>query len=111
MNFAWFGFLGTAFVGMTMVNNVLGGGFLTGADVDILNQTGLTQQVQFFLWSISIPNLSFLSGVERMIMFDYSFFGGMGQMILFFLYSVSFMVMLFLFTLLLGLGINAIRGR
>jgi len=107
----WIGWLATVFVGMTLINSVLGGVFIASSDVDILNQTSITQKVDIGFMTIPVPNTNFITGIFKMLSFDYSFFGGMGQLILFGLYSVTFMIAFGLFLTVIGLGVNAIRGR
>jgi len=111
MDYRWIGWAGVVFIGLTIINSILGGALVSTTDVEILNQTGLTQKVDIGFMSLPVPNTSFLSGVFHMLSFDYSFFGGMGQLILFALYSVTFMIGFMLFITIIGLGINAIRSR
>lgn len=111
MNFAWIGFLGTVFVGLTYINRTLEGAWISANDVAILNQMSLTQKVDIGFMSLPVPNTSFLSGIYHMMLGDYSFFGGNGQMIYFIFQSITFMVSFMLFVTVISLGINAIRGR
>jgi hypothetical protein len=111
MDFKWIGWAGTVFLGLTIINSILGGALVSSTDVAILNQVGLTQKVDIGFMTLPVPNTNFISGLFHMISFDYSFFGGMGQLILFALYSVTFMIGFMLFITVIGLGINAIRGR
>jgi len=109
--YRWIGIIGLVFVGMTLINCVLGGAFVTTADVSIMNDVGLTQKVDLGFITLPVPNLNFISGLMHMLSFDYSFFGGMGQLIVFALYSITFMIAFALFLSLIGIGINAIRAR
>lgn len=111
MDYKWIGFLGTCFVGMTIINRVLEGLWITGTDVGIMNQLSITQKVDVGFMSLPVPNMSFISGIFHMLQFDYSFFGGNAQLIQFAMYSISFMVAFMLFVTIIGLGINAIRTR
>lgn len=107
MSWQLLGFLSTSFVGMTIVNRVLEGAFITSADVGILNTMAITQKVDVGLFSIPVLNLSFFTGITRLVLWDYSFFGGNAQLIQFFLYSFTFVVSFILFTLIIGLLYNA----
>lgn len=109
--YKWIGVIATIFVGLTIINGVLGGVFVSTSDVAILNQVGLTQKVDIGFMTVPVPNMNFISGLMHMLSFDYSFFGGMGQLILFGLYAITFMVAFGLFFAVIGLGVNAIRPR
>ena len=109
--YRWIGVIGLIFVGMTLINSVLGGAFVSSADVAIMNNVGLTQKVDLGFITLPVPNMNFISGLMHMLTFDYSFFGGMGQLIIFGLYSITFMIAFALFISLIGIGINAIRPR
>jgi hypothetical protein len=61
--------------------------------------------------TIPVPNTNFLSGLFHLVSFDYSFFGGMGQLIMFGLYSITFMIGFMMFVTVIGIGVNAIRAR
>lgn len=111
MNFAYIGFLGTVFVGLTYINRTMEGAWISASDVSILNQMSLTQKVDIGFMSLPVPNTSFLSGIYHMMLGDYSFFGGNAQMIYFLFQSITFMVSFMLFITVISLGINAIRGR
>jgi len=107
MSWQLLGFLSTSFVGMTIVNRVLEGAFITSSDVGILNTMAITQKVDVGLFSIPVLNLSFFKGITRLVLWDYSFFGGNAQLIQFFLYSFTFVVTFILFTIIIGLLYNA----
>lgn len=111
MDYRWIGWAATVFLGMTLINAILGGALVSSSDVAILNQTGLTQKVDIGFMTLPVPNTNFISGLMHMLSWDYSFFGGMGQLILFALYAVTFVIAFMLFITVIGLGINAIRAR
>lgn len=111
MDFKWVGWAGMMFVGLTIINSILGGAFVSTTDIGILNQVGLTQKVDIGFMTIPVPNMNFIQGLMNMLSWNYNFFGGMGQLIIFFLYAVTFMVAFMLFITVIGLGINAIRSR
>lgn len=106
MSFNFIGFLATAFVGMTLINRVLEGAFITASDVGVLNTMTITQKADVGLFSIPVLNLDFFKGVTRLALWDYSFFGGNAQIIQFFLYAFTFVVAFILFTIIIGLLFN-----
>jgi len=107
MSYQFIGFLATAFVGMTLVNRVLEGAFITASDVGVLNTMTIVQKVDVGLFSIPVLNLDFFKGITRLVLWDYSFFGGNAQIIQFFLYSFTFVASFILFTIIIGLLFNA----
>lgn len=107
MNWSVIGFLATSFVGMTLINRVLEGAFITASDVGVLNTMTITNKVDVGLFSIPVLNLDFFKGITRLVLWDYSFFGGNAQIIQFFLYSFTFVVSFILFILIIGLLYNA----
>jgi len=111
MDFKWFGWTATAFVGMTLINGVLGGELFTSMDLEVLNQIGISQGIDIGFMSFPVPNTNVFSGLMRMLTFDYSFFGGNAQIILYFLYGVTLMISIFLVITLIGIAVNAFRIR
>ena len=109
--YKWIGVIGTIFIGLTIINGILGGVFVSSSDVAILNNVGLSQKVDIGFMTLSVPNANFLTGLKHMVTFDYSFFGGMGQFIVFALYPISFMVFFALFVMIISAGLNALRPR
>ena len=103
MDFNKIGFLGTCFVGMTLINRIIEGQFITSADVSILNQMSLLTKVDIGLFSVPTINTSYFAGLFHLVKWDYSFFGGNAQIIQFFLYSFTFAVMFILLLVILGL--------
>jgi len=103
MNFRLIAFLATVFVGLTIVNHIMGGAFVSTQDIDILNKTNVVSTYNLGILSIPIPNTTYLSGILHMIKWDYSFFGGNAGLILFFLYSITFAVMVVLIFSVLSL--------
>ncbi len=100
------GSLAVAFVGMTMINRVLEGQFITASDVSILNTMTIVKVVHIAFLPIPVPNLDFLYGIWHLVSWDYSYFGGNAQIIQFFLYSITFFVAFSLFILVLGISYN-----
>lgn len=102
---AFIGFLAFMFVGMTLLNRILEGAFIVAADVTLLNQLTVFRDLELFgLFSVPVPNLSFLTvGIPRLVKWDYSFFGGNAGIIQYFLYSITAALSFILFILVLGL--------
>lgn len=102
---AFIGFLAFCFVGMTVINRILEGAFIAAADVTILNQLTIFRDLELFgLFSVPVPNLDFIiTGIPRLIKWDYSFFGGNAGIIQYFLYSATAAMSFFLFVLIIGL--------
>jgi len=73
---------------MTMLNRLIEGQYITSSDVGILNNLTIFQDYTFYGgFSIPVPNLSFLSGLFRLVKWDYSYFGGNAAILQFMLYS------------------------
>lgn len=98
-------FVSFCFTGLTMINRVLEGAFITSADISVVNQVLIFRPVDVFgLFSITVPNIGFLvTGIPRLIKWDYSFFGGNAAIFQYMLYSVSALVAFGLFILMLGM--------
>lgn len=115
MDFKWIGWLVTVFIGLTLIMNILSGtSLITDADRDKLDQQKMTQSVDIGFFSIAIPGSGYIKGIMELLDFkEYNdiLFTGNAQIIYFVLVGVSFIVMFFLFVTLLGLAVNAIRGR
>jgi len=98
------------FINFTMINRVLEGSFIAvAADMAVIESLAVFRETELFgFLSFPVPNLSMLiSGIPRLIKFDYSFFGGYGGFIQYALYSVSFAVAFLLFiTIIVGLISN-----
>lgn len=106
----WIGWAVSVFLGLTLISGILGGTMLTATDIAYLNQMGLTQKVDFGFFTLPIPNTNYISGLYHMLIFDYPMFGGMGQLIMFGLYSITFMIGFGLFITLIGIAVNKIRA-
>ncbi len=101
---ALIGFLASLFVGMTLINRVLEGQFITGAETAIMNQLSIVRTIDFFgLFPIPTLNLEYLTGLVHLVKWDYGFFGGEASLIQFFLYSLTATLQFLLFTLVIGL--------
>jgi len=99
------GFLSMSFVGMTLLNRIAEGAFITAADVAIINTLTLTRdQTVFGVFTIPVINTDFFfTGIPRLVKWDYSFFGGNAAIFQYFLYSLTFAVSFILFTIIIGL--------
>lgn len=111
MNFTLIGFLGSSFIGFTLLNRIIEGAWIKSADVAIMQTLTITQNVQVGFFSIPVPNTSYISGLMRLVQWDYSFFGGNAQIIQFFLYSLTFAVAVSLLMIILGVIVNYFRPR
>lgn len=108
------GFLAMSFVGMTIINRIMEGAFLSSTDVSILNNVLVFRPVNVFgLFQISVPNMSFLtSGLPHLIRWDYSFFGGNAVIIQYLFYSITAFMAFLLFIIMLGVVFNMLsRSR
>ena len=109
--YEWIGWLATSFLGLTIINRILEGTFISAADVEILNQTSITQNVSFGFFSVPIPGAGFIAAIWKMLSADYSFFSGNAQVFYFFYQTVTIMIGFGLVITLISIAVNAIRGR
>lgn len=108
------GFLAMSFVGMTIINRIMEGAFMSSTDVSILNNVLVFRPVNVFgLFQISVPNMSFLTeGLPHLIRWDYSFFGGNAVIIQYLFYSITAFMAFLLFIIMLGVVFNMLsRSR
>jgi len=105
MHYQLIGFLSFCFVGMTALNRVLEGAFITASDVSIMNTLTLTRDFTVANWfSIPVPNADFFfTGIPRLVKWDYSFFGGEAALFQYFLYSFTAALIFLLFVMIVGL--------
>lgn len=111
MNVGLIGFLSFCFVGFTLINRILEGQFITGADVGILNQMSIWGSLDLGFFSIPVPNVTYIKGLFHLVSWDYSFFGGNAQIIQFFLYALTFALSIAFLMVVIGMLYNAIRVR
>ncbi len=99
------GFLTFVFLGLTLINRVMEGAFVSTAEISTLNAVLIFREVSVSnLFTLPVPNMSFITeGLPRLIRWDYSFFGGNAAIIQYFLYSFSAVLAFLLFTLVIGL--------
>lgn len=114
MDYRWIGWLGSVFIAMTLICNIMTGTLLNESDVAILQQQKITQDVTVGFISIPIPGLNYITGIMRLMDFkEYNevIFTGNAQIIYYFLSGVVFVIGFTLFITVIGLGVNAIRAR
>ena len=106
------GLVSFIFVGMTLINRVMEGVMIAGADVTILNQITIFRSFNVLgLFSVPVINISYFTvGLPHLVKWDYSFFMGNGGVIQYFLYSITAMVSFGLFVLLIGTLANKFRA-
>lgn len=102
------GQLSFIWLGLTLINKVLEGVFVGASEAAFLNALTVFREVSVFdLFTLPVPNLSFITdGLPRLVMWDYSFFGGPMAIFTYFLYSLTAILSFTLFTLILGLLYN-----
>ena len=105
MPYQLIGFLAMCFVGMTALNRVLEGAFITASDVGVINTLTITHNQSIFgLFNVPVLNTDFFfTGIPRMVKWDYSFFGGNAALFQYFLYSLTFALSFLLFIIIIGL--------
>jgi len=105
MGFRVIGFLSFSFVGMTLLNRILEGAFITAGDISILNTLTITHdQTIFGLFTVPVLNTDFFFvGLPRLVKWDYSFFGGNAAIFQYFLYSLTFALTFVIFIAIVGM--------
>ena len=105
MPYQLIGFLAMCFVGMTTLNRILEGAFITSSDVGIINTLTLTHNQSIFgLFNVPVINTDFFFvGIPRLVKWDYSFFGGNAALFQYFLYSMTFALSFLIFMVIIGL--------
>lgn len=96
--------LGYWFLNMTLINRILEGSFITATEMGIVNSLAVWRQFELFGFiPIPIPNITMLiSGLARLVKFDYSYFGGHAGFVQYSLYSITFGVAFLLFVIIIG---------
>jgi hypothetical protein len=102
------GFLAMSWVGLTMINRIMEGQFITASETAYLNTVMFTQQFKLFgLFNTPVLNTQFFTeGIPSLVQWDYSFFGGQAQIIQYMLYSITAVVSFIIFTIIIGLLYN-----
>ena len=105
MGYHMIGFLAFLFIGMTLLNRILEGAFITSSDVAIMNTLTITHdQTIFGLFTVPVLNTDFFFiGLPRLVKWDYSFFGGNAAIFQYFLYSITFALTFILFIAIIGM--------
>lgn len=113
MNFGFIGFASFLFIGFTFLNRVLEGIMVSSNDISILNQLSVFRSLNLFnTWSLPVLNIDFITvALPRLFTWDYTFFGGMGGIVQYLLYSVTAAASFGLFILVLGLLYNYFGRR
>jgi hypothetical protein len=99
------GFLAFVFAGMTLLNRILEGAFITASDVSVLNTLTLTRSQEVFgLFTMPVLNMDFFfTGIPRLVKWDYSYFGGNAAIFQYFLYSLTFALSFMIFAIIVGM--------
>lgn len=107
------GFLAFNFTGMTLLNRILEGRFITSGDVEVMNTLTITHdQTIFGLFTMPVINTDFFFvGIPRLVKWDYSFFGGNAAIFQYFLYSLTFALSFALFVILAGMVFQRFATR
>lgn len=107
------GFLSFCFAGMTMLNRLLEGWFITAADITVGNTLTLTHdQTIYGLFSVPVLNTDFFFiGIPRLVKWDYSFFGGNAAIFQYLLYSLTFALAFAIFVIIIGMVSNYFQRR
>lgn len=105
MYFQLIGFLAFTFIGMTLLNRILEGAFITSSDVSIMNTLTITHDQEIFgLFTVPVLNTDFFFvGIPHLVKWDYSFFGGNAALFQYFLYSLTFVLSFILFCVIIGM--------
>lgn len=105
MGYHLIGFLAFLFVGMTLLNRILEGAFITASDVSVMNTLTITHDQSIFgLFTVPVINTDFFFvGLPRLVKWDYSFFGGNAAIFQYFLYSLTFALTFILFLAIIGM--------
>lgn len=105
MPYQLIGFLAMCFAGMTWLNRMLEGRFITASDVGVLNTLTITHNQSIFgLFNVPVLNADFFfTGIPRLVKWDYGFFGGDAALLQYFLYSFTFALSALLFIIIIGL--------
>jgi len=105
MPYQLIGFLAMCFVGMTALNRILEGAFITSSDVGIINTLTISHSQSIFgLFNVPVLNMDFFfTGIPRLVKWDYSFFGGNAALLQYFLYSLTFALSFLIFMIIIGL--------
>ena len=99
------GFLSQSWIGLTIINRIQQQQLLTAAETGWANYYAFTQEFKLFdLFTMPVLNLDFFTqGIPSLVKWDYSVFGGNAQIIQYMLFSMTAVVSLIIFTIIIGL--------
>jgi hypothetical protein len=100
------GFLSTIFVGFTIINSIIGGEIVRSGNItNQFNNILMFRSVNLGIITFPVPNLNFIfDGLPHLVNFQYSFFGGNAQLIMYFLYTASAAIAFVLFLSVVGVA-------
>lgn len=109
----WIGFCATSWIGLTIINRILEGQFLTSSESSWWCSIQLFNEFKVFdLFTLPVLNFQFFTvGIPSLLRWDYSFFGGNAEIIQYLLYTITAVVAFILFCIMVGLLFNAFRAR
>lgn len=93
------GYYSFLFLGFTLLNRILEGQLVTSTEIATVNSWAVFTSYEFAGFTIPVPNINFLTGLARLAKWDYSFFGGTAEIIMFFFYALSAALAIFFFTI------------
>lgn len=96
------GFITFIWAGFTLINRILEGQLVTTTEMSIVRSITVFSNYTIAGLNIPIPNLGFITGIARLIKWDYSFFGGSAETLMFFFYAITAAVSFGLFVLAIG---------
>ncbi|MFC1904657.1 hypothetical protein ACFLXT_02720 [Chloroflexota bacterium] len=107
------GFLAMCWIGLTLINRVLVGEFITANETAWANYFAFTQKMEILgFFSMPVINFDFFTqGIPSLLKWDYSVFGGNAQLIQYMLYSINAVVGFMIFMTIIGILYNAFRVR
>ena len=109
----WIGFCATSWIGLTIINRILEGRFLTASESSWWCSIQLFNEFKVFdLFTLPVINFQFFTvGIPSLLRWDYSFFGGNAEIVQYLLYTITAVVAFILFCIMIGLLFNAFRAR
>jgi len=70
-------FLGLIFTAGVLISLVISGLWFVEGDVDTINSLTVVRPIDVSIWTLQVPNLAyFTTGLAKLTMFDFGFFGG-----------------------------------
>lgn len=89
-------FMGLILAAGTLVSLTFAGGWLTGTEMELQNAVTVFKQANVLnTWSVTVPNVTFLLvGARALIAMDFAFFGGVLQVLQWFLFMTLGLAMM-----------------